>query len=150
MDTAGEVLVRAIEPPDAEQVALLSAQLGYSRPADAVRRWIEQLTSRSSEQCAFVACVGGAICGWIEVSVQRRIQSEAFALIGGLVVKQDLRGRGIGRLLCAHAEQWSRKRQLSRMRVTSRSTRADAHRFYLNAGFLPTKTSEVFEKALNT
>jgi len=35
---------------------------------------------------------------------------------------------------------------MERMRVTSRSTRLDAHRFYLRDGYRALKTSQVFEK----
>jgi hypothetical protein len=35
------------------------------------------------------------------------------------------------------------------LRVTSRSTREGAHRFYLREGFVHTKTSLVFEKVLS-
>lgn len=149
MDLASEILVRAIEPSDAPRIALLVAQLGYNRPVDGIRQWIEHLPSRSNEQAAFVACTQSTVCGWIEVAIQNRIQSEPFALIGGLVVDQNQRSRGIGGMLCARAEQWSRERHLTRIRVTSRSTRADAHRFYLRSGFEATKTSEVFEKNLS-
>lgn len=150
MDKASDILVRSIHPSDAAEVALLAAQLGYSRSEDAIRQWIEQLASRSSEQAAFVACMDTMVKGWIEISIQYRIQSAPFALIGGLVVHQNARSRGIGRILCAHAEQWGRERGLHLIRVTSRTTRADAHRFYLGAGFQPTKTSAVFEKILST
>jgi PhnO protein len=149
MDTAGEIFVRAMQPSDADRVAILAAQLGYKRPEDAIRQWIEKLLPRAGEQAAFVACIEAKVCGWIEISIQYRIQSEPFALIGGLIVDQDVRSRGIGRILCAHAERWSQERNLRMIRVTSRSTRTDAHRFYLSTGFHATKTSAVFEKTLS-
>lgn len=149
MDKAAEVLVRSIQTSDAPRIVLLSSQLGYNRPEHAVVQWIERLAMRTAEQAAFVACAESEICGWIEVSVQYRIQSEPFALIGGLVVDQNLRGRGIGRRLCIRAEQWSREHELPMIRVTSRATRANAHRFYIRSGFQATKTSEVFEKNLS-
>ena len=34
------------------------------------------------------------VVGWIEVSLERRLQTAPFALIGGLVVKDGVRGRG--------------------------------------------------------
>lgn len=132
---------------DAEAVAELTTQLGYGRNAEETRAWIRE-TSGGAEQAAFVACVEGEVAGWIEVSVERRLQSEPFAMIGGLVVKDGERGRGIGRLLCQRAETWALALGLDKVRVTSRSTREGAHRFYLRDGYDLVKTSLVFEKKL--
>jgi GNAT superfamily N-acetyltransferase len=78
--------------------------------------------------------------------MQHHLQSAPFALIGGLVVSHRVRSRGIGRLLCERAEQWTWDQGLHTLRVTSRSTRADAHRFYLRDGYAEIKKSLVFEK----
>jgi GNAT superfamily N-acetyltransferase len=59
-----------------------------------------------------------------------------------------VRGAGIGRRLCEQAEAWSRQQGAKKIRVTSRSTREAAHRFYLRDGYRQTKISMVFEKPL--
>lgn len=144
--TETQVAIRAIEPGDAEAVSMLCRQLGYERsPAD-VLEWVGTTTRAHRQQAAFVACLGTEVVGWVEICVERRLQSPPFALIGGLVVKEGFRGRGIGRQLCAQVENWSWERGLPTVRVTSRSTRADAHRFYLRDGYREVKTSLVFEK----
>ena len=120
--------------------------LGYRRPVEAVLHWIETLSAKEEGQAAFVACLRGEVVGWIEVSIERRLQTAPFALIGGLVVKDGVRGLGIGRRLCEQAEAWTWQRQMDTLRVTSRSAREDAHRFYLRDGYREVKTSLVFEK----
>jgi GNAT superfamily N-acetyltransferase len=140
------VEIREIEPGDAEAVAELTRQLGYDRSAAEIRAWIRDAAARNSERAAFVACVDGKVAGWIEVSIERRLQSAPFAMIGGLVVRAGERGRGIGRQLCQRVEAWTWERGLATVRVTSRSTREDAHRFYLRDGYEQVKTSLVFEK----
>lgn len=140
------VILREMEPSDADGVAGLTGQLGYKRPAMEIREWIEGLGAVRERQAAFVACIGDRIVGWIEVSLERRVQSPDFALIGGLVVAEEHRGHGIGQQLCKRAEAWSWTKGAAKLRVTSRSTRADAHRFYLREGFELVKTSAVFEK----
>jgi predicted N-acetyltransferase YhbS len=140
-----EIQIRRIEPKDAARVAELAGHLGYSRAVDAVNAWIVS-TLNSDNQTAFVACFEGDVVGWIEVSIQCRLQSAPFALIGGLVVREEIRGHGIGHRLCECAEQWSAERRVQTIRVTSRSSRADAHRFYVRGGYRETKTSVVFEK----
>lgn len=139
--------IRAIETRDAGAVSGLVTQLGYRRSAPEIARWIDDAKAGAG-QTALVACIGDTVVGWIEVSIERRLQSAPFALIGGLVVADGVRGQGIGRLLCQAAEDWARGRGLEKLRVTSRSTRTDAHRFYLRDGYETVKTSMVFEKNL--
>lgn len=143
---AAEIQIRPIQSEDAGMVAALAAQLGSTRTAIAVSAWIAALRDDKS-QAAFVACLGKQVVGWVEVSIQQRIQSMPYALIGGLVVAENIRNQGVGRNLCAQAEQWAWEHGMHKIRVTSRSSRDGAHRFYLRRGYLETKTSIVFEKA---
>jgi GNAT superfamily N-acetyltransferase len=146
------VRVRRIRPEDAENAAALSGQLGYEATADQFRERIRRLRSAQS-QAVFVACLGNEdsapIVGWIEVAVTYHLQSDPFVLIGGLVVQDGMRGLGIGKRLCEEVEAWTRAQGIRILRVTSRSTRLDAHRFYLRDGYVETKTSKVFEKLLD-
>jgi len=148
MENAAEMSVRLMELKDAEAVAELTAQLGYQRTAEQVGRWLAAAVNGAG-QAAFVAVLGGEIAGWIEVSLAWHLQSDPFGLIGGLVVRDGFRGAGIGQRLCQHAERWAREQGAGRIRVTSRSTREGAHRFYLRGGYQQTKVSMVFEKALD-
>ncbi len=141
------LLIRPIESRDAAEVCVLVQQLGYDRAQDQISTWIESLPSRAEQQTAFVACVAGKVVGWIEISIEQRLQSSPCTLIGGLVVKEGFRGQQIGLRLCERAEAWSWEHGISTVRVTSRSTRTGAHRFYLRNGYRPTKVSQVFEKS---
>jgi len=145
-DNEFPLTLRKIEPRDATDVAHLIRQLGYDRPVEEVLRWIEELHSNGHSQTAFVACLGQEVAGWIEVSIQHRLQTRPFALIGGLVVRESMRGRGIGQRLCQCVESWCWEMDAKTIRVTSRSTRADSHRFYERRGYRQVKTSLVFEK----
>jgi GNAT superfamily N-acetyltransferase len=141
------VAIRSIAPDDAPAVADLIGQLGHSRTADQVREWMIGL-ERRHWQAAFVAVSNGEVVGWIEVSLEHRLQYDPLALIGGLVVKDGLRSLGIGRLLCERVESWAHQQGVKKVRVTSRSTREAAHRFYLRDGYRQTKISMFFEKPL--
>ena len=138
--------IRRIALRDAAQVCPLIQQLGYTRPPNEVSEWIESLPKRAAFQAAFVAAIGDEVIGWIEVSIEHRLQSAPYALIGGLVVKDGFRNQKIGLKLCDRAEAWSWERGVEVVRVTSRSTRLDAHRFYENNGYTLTKISHIFEK----
>ncbi len=138
---------RELRPEDASAVAELSAQLGYEATAAEITERIHRLLT-SQEQVALAACLGDELVGWIEAAVVHHLQSPAHTLIGGLVVKEGVRGMGVGGRLCAKVEQWTRQKGIAIVRVTSRSTREAAHRFYLREGYTQTKTSAVFEKVV--
>lgn len=138
--------IRPIEPRDAASVTVLIEELGYQRDQDQVAQWIDDMPTHMETQIAFVACLGELVIGWIEVAIEHRLQSPPFALIGGLVVKDGYRNHKVGLRLCEHVEAWTWKRGLTTLRVTSRSTRTDAHRFYLRNGYTLSKTSQIFEK----
>jgi GNAT superfamily N-acetyltransferase len=136
-----------MELRDAPATAVLIEELGYQRRnVPEVAQWIVRMQTHTDSQIAFVACLDDCVIGWIEVSIERHLQSPPFALIGGLVVKDGYRNQQVGLRLCERAEAWTWEQGLTTVRVTSRSTRTDAHRFYLKNGYSLTKTSQVFEK----
>lgn len=148
--SASQLTIRRVEANDAEAVAALSGQLGYGATPEEMRRRIAKLADCEENQAVFVACMteDGRVIGWIDVAITYHLQSEPFVLIGGLVVQLGVRSLGVGKRLCEEAEAWTRTKGISIIRVTSRSTRPDAHRFYLRDGYTEIKTSKVFEKLL--
>jgi GNAT superfamily N-acetyltransferase len=143
------MVVRWITLEDAVAVAELCGQLGYPASALEIAERIKALLIRAENQVAFVACIGDEVVGWVEASIVHHLQSAPYALIGGLVVRDGVRNLGVGKRLCTEVEAWSRSKGMTVLRVTSRMTREDAHRFYLRDGFRQTKTSAVFEKVLS-
>jgi predicted N-acetyltransferase YhbS len=101
------VEVRPIEADDADAAAGLCTQLGYPSDAAAVLSRMRQIAG-DRNRAVLVACVDGEVVGWIDLSVEYHLQSEPAALIGGLVVSDGVRNRGIGRQLCEAAEEWAR------------------------------------------
>jgi GNAT superfamily N-acetyltransferase len=141
------VRIRPIRPEDAEAAAKLCTELGYPVDAQAVLARMQQIAS-DGNRAVLVACMDGEVVGWIDLSIEYHLQSEPAALIGGLVVSEAVRGRGIGRQLCVAAEDWARGRGVARLRVRSNAIRERAHAFYLRDGYTRVKTSAVFEKTL--
>jgi len=137
-----------VEENDAASVAELSGQLGYPATKQEITERIAWVLGHADAQIALVACHNKQVVGWIEAAIEHHLQSPPFALITGLVVRDGVRGLGVGRKLCEEIERWSRERGLAIVRVTSRSTREAAHRFYLRNGYRQVKTSAVFEKVL--
>ena len=92
------------------------------------------------------AILQDAVIGWIDAAVERHLQSAPAVVIGGLVVRDDMRGKRIGQQLCHAVELWAVQIGVAAVRVRSRLKRADAHRFYLRDGYIQVKISAVFEK----
>jgi GNAT superfamily N-acetyltransferase len=143
------VVIRPVKADDAAAVAELCGQLGYPATKEEIEERIAHLRTCAETQVALVACIDLQVAGWIEAVVERHLQSPPFALITGLVVRDGMRGLGVGKRLCEEIERWSQGKGLCVVRVTSRSTREAAHRFYLRDGFRLIKTSAVFEKILS-
>jgi GNAT superfamily N-acetyltransferase len=139
--------VREIELADAEAAARLSDELGYPASVETMERRIRDLQPLP-DHAVFVACIAGTVVGWIDVGITRHLQADAYGEIGGLVVSDAHRSRGIGRSLLVHAEQWLRDRGFPRVVVRSQIAREAAHRFYLREGYAKVKTSAVFSKSL--
>lgn len=142
-----EVQVRQVQTCDAEAVAGLSGEFGYPVSVAMMEERI-RCYARLQDRIVYVACLGGAVVGWIDIGVVRHLQVEPYGEIGGLVVSGNRRSAGIGGKLVSRAEQWVRERGLTRVVVRSQISRAAAHRFYLREGYERTKTSAVFSKTL--
>ena len=139
--------IRPIQEEDAVAAASLCTQLGYPTDAAAVLARMRQIAG-DRNRAVLVARRAEEIVGWIDLSVEYHLQSEPAILIGGLVVAEPARGKGIGLQLCKAAEDWARSRNVARLRVRSNAIRERAHAFYLRDGYARVKTSAVFEKDL--
>lgn len=139
------IQVRRMQEADAKAVSKLSAQLGYPQPEAATAAHIVSVL-HSPDDCAFVAIEAENIVGWIHGFKTRRIETGMFAEIGGLVVDDTSRGKGIGKLLVETVRQWCLQQELHTLKVRSNVIRTDAHRFYGREGFSESKEQKVFEQ----
>ncbi len=141
--------IRSATGDDAGALAALSGELGYPARAEDVARRLSAI-SAATGHAVYVAEADGSILGWIHVFGALRLESEPFAELGGLVVAEAHRGRGIGRLLIERASRWAREGGYQALRVRTRAERADAHRFYERVGFRRVKTQKVFVMELTS
>ena len=100
------------------------------------------------DHAVLVAADGPRLLGWVHVFVTRLLETDARAEIGGLVVDEACRGRGLGKALVRSAEAWARSYGLRLLRVHSNVTRERAHRFYEREGFREEKRQTVFTREL--
>ena len=91
---------------------------------------------------------GGQIGGWIGLHVFRSVEQDSCAEISGLIVDQQIRSRGIGKVLLNAAEEWARSQGCSAISVHSNVTRERAHQFYTRNGYQNIKTQRYLFKTL--
>lgn len=148
-DTLNSVRIRPIDNRDAIAVANLSTQLGYPMSVETIDERISIINAHP-EHYAFVAeDEEGNPLGWIHIYIAHLIESpNSYVEIGGLVVDEAARGKGIGKALVQAAEEWTRSNGMNDIRVRSASRRADAHAFYQHLGYEVQKTQLRFVKKL--
>jgi GNAT superfamily N-acetyltransferase len=139
------LVVRAATPADVADLAELAGELGYPcEPADMARR----LASIAPGDEIRVAELDGRVAGWAHLTVHRSLAWEPFAEVLGLVVRDGMRGRGVGRALMNAAESWAIERGLASVRVRSAVHRDAAHAFYRALGYSESKRQAVFVKRI--
>ncbi len=138
-----QIAIREIALQDAEEVSSLSQQLGYQLSPSETAGQIKEVIV-SSDNCAFVALSNGKIIGWIHGFKTVRIETKSFVEIGGLVVDENYRGKGVGKKLIDRIKQWCVEQEVCSLRVRCNTKRKEAHQFYLTLGFSEMKEQKIF------
>ena len=132
---------------DAPALADLATQLGY--PASP-RQVEERLAAVVEDPKHFIlaAVSGGRVVGWVHAYVCCLLESDTFAEVGGLVVDESYRGKGVGGKLLEMVEVWARQRGCRAVSLRSNVIRHEAHKFYVAQGYDQIKTQHTFRKRL--
>lgn len=136
-------MIRPAHPHDAAAFAELSGQLGYPATEEDLLGRLMVLCGQA-DHLVLAAEKQGRVVGWLHAFVAQRIESPAFAEIGGMVVDASARGQGIGQQLVRAAVAWAHAQGLSSLRVRSNVVRTETHTFYLRLGFTSSKAQKVF------
>jgi GNAT superfamily N-acetyltransferase len=151
-----EILIRTARKRDFSDIAPLNAQLGYPESPGLIARRYRSILGDRQNHRLFVA-VGipvssanahprGTVIGWIHVFIDKLLTVGPRAEIGGVVVDEKYRGRGVGSALLQRAEQWVRERGISPLVIRTNVVRTGAHTFYDKCGYQLLKQSKVFLK----
>jgi ribosomal protein S18 acetylase RimI-like enzyme len=129
------VTLRPAREADAERVASLMTELGYSSTAKDVKdRLRGSLNSQTS--CCLVAQADSEVIGMMSLELIPYFPTgSTICRVTSLVVSSRHRSRGVGEKLMAAAAKFARERGCSGIEVTSADRRVDAHRFYQRLGF---------------
>src|SRR5262245_59950877 len=128
------ISIRLARPSDADQIAALTAQLGYDVAPHAAAERLGRILLRR-DQRFWVAELAAdpdppGVVGWLHAIVTEHVESESHIHIAGLVVDSDHRGTGIGTRLLEQAERWAAEEGCLVVRLHSTTTRVATHRFY--------------------
>jgi GNAT superfamily N-acetyltransferase len=141
--------VRKARVTDSNEIVRLSFQLGYEVLESEVLKRLEKLLLNDDNAVYVLEKSNNEICGWVHVHGRHLIEARPFAEIGGLVVDNNHRRKGIGENLMRKCEEWARKKGYQEMRLRSGGQRKDAHEFYKRIGYKNVKWQEVFSLKLN-
>ena len=126
--------VRPARADDAAAIASLLGELGYPTSPDLARERLAAMANDANAVLLAVDALGEAL-GLISLHRTPVLHAGgAVAYITALVTASSARGRGVGRALLEHAEQWARAAGAHRLTVTSAERRSDAHAFYVACG----------------
>jgi ribosomal protein S18 acetylase RimI-like enzyme len=142
-------LVRRAVLGDAPRLAQLSTVLGYPTSSAPMAQRLERLQAREQDTVLVAELASGHVVGWVHGSEQELLESGSRCEILGLVVDNEFRGQGVGRLLVAAVEQWAAARGLDEISVRSSVLRTESHPFYQRLGYTRVKTQHAYRKRLN-
>ena|SRR5204863_5397615 len=134
----GDLRIRNAELSDAADLAALACELEYkTTSAEMESRLVSIL--KDPRYKTLVALKDENICGMIGIlSASSYLHNDFNGRIIALVVSTESRQRGIGARLIAAAEKDFAKRGITRVTVTTRFEREEAHQFYEKVGYART------------
>jgi GNAT superfamily N-acetyltransferase len=134
--------IRTARPPDAAALAALCTELGYPSTEAQVADRLSLLDD--PQHALLVADAADGLAGFIDVHVQRLVETDPFGEVGGLVVAELHRGQGLGRALLGAAAAWCRERDLADLWIRANLARVGPHEFYEATGCHVVKDQRVY------
>jgi ribosomal protein S18 acetylase RimI-like enzyme len=142
----GQVSLRRAGAGDAERLAELCGQLDYPLSPEQLQPRLVEIGQGEPNDVYVAVGADGRVLGWVQVYVRQLLMVERHAEMGGLVVDEACRGRGIGRMLVDWAEAWAREHGCESLYLRSNVQREAAHRFYERMGYQLVKTQRAYWK----
>lgn len=145
--TPGRIEIRAYAADDRQFLARIAPRIrptNTASPRDpaALDRFIHELARGGllSEPGAeaFVATIDGERCGLVSVHPDADyFTGHPRAHVDVLVVAEEAEGRGVGRALMKHVEQWAREQACREVVLNVFAANYGAIRFYEHCGYRP-------------
>src|SRR6266446_4391723 len=133
-----DLTIRDARLNDAAELAALTCELGYKTTGVEMVTRLDTVL-KDARYKTLVAEIGGKLCGMIgTVWHSSYLHNDLSGQIIALVVSNKMRRRGIARELVAAAEKDFLRRKITRVTLTTRFEREEAHRFYDKLGYART------------
>jgi len=130
--------IRDVKLSDAPALAALMCELGYETTSAEMSRRLKSISS-DPRYGTFVAEIDNEIRGMIGTLTHASHEhNDLSGKIMALVVSRKHRQSGAGRALIAAAEKDFANRNITRITLTTRFEREEAHQFYEALGYLRT------------
>ena len=127
--------IRDAELNDAPKLAALMGELGYQTTSHEMRKRLKSILSDARYR-TLVAENENEVCGMIGTLTHvGHEHNDPSGKIIALIVPETGRRKGAGRALIAAAEKDFGRRNVTRVTLTTRFEREDAHRFYEALGY---------------
>lgn len=132
------ITIRAAHITDAPAVTTLMHHLGYEATESDIQSRFEHILQHPDYRTLISVDQEGTITGMIGLIKNYYYEHNGcYIRIAALVVKQEFRRLGIGKLLMEEAEQWAVQTGANALLLNSgnREERIAAHAFYQNLGY---------------
>lgn len=141
-----DVIIRIALEEDYEAVYYLNKNgFGYDFDIDSTRKRLKLILEKPSDKI-FVAEVAGRVAGYAHAADYECTYMDSLKNILAIVVDENKRGHGIGRVLLNAVETWAKESGSSGVRLASGFDREKAHKFYLACGYTDRKNQKNFIK----
>jgi ribosomal protein S18 acetylase RimI-like enzyme len=138
------ITIREVAAEDATEISMLSGQLGYNISEQQTLQNINAL-KQSKHSEVLVAVYKQKLIGWMGISYVVTLTSPPLCEIHGLVVHEQFRGQGIGKMLIEKAKEWSKNKGADKLKLRCNIKRTEALLFYKKMGFMEVKQQNVLE-----
>lgn len=136
--------IRNAKIEDLPIIAKLSGDLGYSNDEEIVLKRFLKISSDSKHAVFVAESDSGEIVGWLHVMPRILLLSRPLAEIGGIIVSEEYRRKGVGKHLMNFAGVWAQNHGYEGIIVRSDIKRAESHHFYPQIGYELLKDQKVY------
>lgn len=146
-----DLVIRPLEGPDlaAFRELLLQWDDGDAIVAEPeLAEQLERARRDASGEVLLAFSPDGSLAGYAQLGLHVMVGMGTAMEVVALLVRDDLRGKGIGAALLDRCEGWTRSRDCKLLMLSSQLFRERAHAFYRRQGFREAKRSAFFVKDL--
>ena len=129
--------IRGPQLSDAKDISILSSQFGWDASEDEIKTRLEIILGRPDHQVFVYEGDAGELFGWIHVGVDVILSSGKYGEVLAFVVREGVRGSGMGEELLSRAEKWIKEHvsQPTSIVIRCNNDRKRTHEFYSRHGY---------------